>query len=174
VEPNTIFNSLVAEYRNGDHLLNVAVAPVSGVADFIVFEEGGSSNTLSQEFADRKVLAQRTGIRSRRAVDCMTIKEVIDFHVGKFGQIPFILKLDIEGLDYDVMKTFPKTADIPFISIEDDEIDPFNPNSRIRALMSEKGYAPVATSVLSTLYVKKDSIYYKKIKLIGQFEIENS
>ena len=174
VEPNKIFNGLVSEYRNGDHLLNVAVSTESGVADFIIFSEGDSSNTLSQKFADRKVLAQRIDICDRISVDCMTLKDVIDVHADRFGQIPFILKLDIEGMDYDVMKTFPSTVDIPFISIEDEDIDAFNPDSKIRALMSEKGYAPVATSVLNTLYIKKDSVYYKNIKLIGHFEIENS
>lgn len=174
VEPNKSFNNLVAEYRNGDYLLNVAVAASSGTADFIVFSDNDSSNTLSQKFADRKVLAQRTQINSRITVDCITIKEAIDAHVKKFAEIPFILKLDIEGLDYDVMKTFPTTIDIPFISIEDDEIDTFNPGSRIRTLMLEKGYAPIATTILSTLYVKIDSIYYEKIKLIGHFESADS
>ncbi len=77
------------------------------------------------------------------------------------------MNIDIEGLDFDVIKTYTHDVRIPFIMIEDESIDPFN-NSPIRLFMEEKGYFPIATTFLTTIYIDSKSKYYPHIRKMGQ------
>ena len=79
------------------------------------------------------------------------------------------MNIDIEGMDHEVIQTYTHDVRIPFIMIEDDSMDMFN-GSKIRKTMKEKGYYPVATSFLTTLYIDEDSKYNPYIKKIGMFE----
>lgn len=170
VEPNSYFNVVVDESRPYDNLLNVAVNVEPGTAELIMFSGGDSSNTLSTDFANRKSLAQNTEIKNKIVVECLTIEQIILNHVECFEQVPFVMNIDIEGLDLDVIRTYPEYLDIPFVFIEDAILESFSEGSSIRSVMNEKGYAPIATTLLTTLYLKKDSRYFKHITKIGEFE----
>lgn len=170
VEPNSYFNVVVDESRPYDNLLNVAVNVEPGTAELIMFSGGDSSNTLSTDFANRKSLAQNTEIKNKIVVECLTIEQIILNHVECFEQVPFVMNIDIEGLDLDVIRTYPEYLDIPFVFIEDAILESFSEVSSIRSVMNEKGYAPIATTLLTTLYLKKDSRYFKHITKIGEFE----
>lgn len=170
VEPNKYFNVVVDENRPEDLLLNIAVNTFSGTAELIMFSGTDSSNTLSNEFADRKVAAQNTQVESRLSVECLTVEEIILNHIERFCQVPFVMNIDIEGLDLEVIKTYPPYFDIPFIFIEDEILGAFSEKSFIRTVMYEKGYVPIASTLLTTLYLKKDSKYFQHISKIGEFD----
>jgi hypothetical protein len=103
-------------------------------------------------------------------VECRTIEQIVLDHIEHFQQIPFVMNIDIEGLDEDVIKTYPEYFGIPFIFIEDTILESFCENSSIRKIMDGKGYVPIATTLLTTLYIDTNSKYYKYIKNIGEFE----
>lgn len=170
VEPNKYFNVLVNENRFEDRLLNIAVNTEPGQAELLIFSGGDSSNTLSRSFADRKSAAQNTAIQESMLVECRTIEQIVLDHIEHFQQIPFVMNIDIEGLDEDVIKTYPEYFGIPFIFIEDTILESFCENSSIRKIMDGKGYVPIATTLLTTLYIDTNSKYYKYIKNIGEFE----
>jgi FkbM family methyltransferase len=170
VEPNKYFNVLVNENRFEDRLLNIAVNTEPGQAELLIFSGGDSSNTLSRSFADRKSAAQNTAIQESMLVECRTIEQIVLDHIEHFQQIPFVMNIDIEGLDLDVIRTYPEYLDIPFVFIEDAILESFSERSSTRSVMNEKGYAPIATTLLTTLYLKKDSRYFKHITKIGEFE----
>lgn len=169
VDPNSYFNSLVHELRPNDILYNCAVDINSGVKDFYMFGDMDSSNTISANFAERKKNSQHTGVSWVSKVPTKTINEIISIHISYFRQIPFFMNIDIEGMDFDVIQTYTHDARIPFIMVEDDSMNMFD-NSQIRDFMNKKEYAPIATSLLSTLYIDKNSIYYPYTKKIGRFE----
>ena len=79
------------------------------------------------------------------------------------------MNIDIEGMDHEVIKTYTHDVRIPFIMVEDDSMDMFN-GSPIRKTMLEKGYCPIATSFLTTLYIDSESKYTPYLKKIGMFE----
>lgn len=173
VEPNKYFNVLVDENRYEDRLLNIAVNIESGTADLLVFSGGDSSNTLSVDFANRKTLAQNTEVQEIVPVECKTVDTIIQDHIDHFGETPFVMNIDIEGLDTAVIKTYSEDFAIPFIFIEDDILQCFSESSEIRGIMMSKGYVPIATTLLSTLYINTSSKYYGYIKNIGEFEEES-
>lgn len=171
VDPNSYFNVLVHELRPHDILYNCAVDIESGTKEFYMFGDTDSSNTLSPEFAERKRNSQHTNVSWTAQVPTKTIDEVIQIHLEYFQRTPFFLNIDIEGLDLEVIKTYSHDYKIPFIMIEDDSMDSFD-QSPIRKVMEGKGYVPVATTFLTTLYIDKKSKYFKNLKKIGMFEDE--
>lgn len=169
VDPNSYFNVLVHELRPHDILYNCAVDVVSGTREFYMFGDMDSSNTLSKEFADRKIASQHTGVSWTAQVPTKTLNDIIGIHLEYFQRTPFLLNIDIEGLDLDVIKTYSHDVRIPFIMIEDDTMRTFT-DSPIRQIMAEKGYIPIASTFLTTLYIDEQSKYYPNLKKIGTFE----
>ena len=169
VDPNSYFNVLVHELRPHDILYNCAVDVVSGTREFYMFGDMDSSNTLSKEFADRKIASQHTGVSWTAQVPTKTLNDIIGIHLEYFQRTPFLLNIDIEGLDLDVIKTYSHDVRIPFIMIEDDTMRTFT-DSPIRQIMAEKGYLPIASTFLTTLYIDEQSKYYPNLKKIGTFE----
>lgn len=169
IDPNSYFNVLVHELRPHDILYNCAVDVESGTKEFYMFGDMDSSNTLSPEFAERKKNSQHTGISWTAQVPTKTINEIIKIHLDYFQRTPFFMNIDIEGKDLEVIKTYSHDVRIPFIMVEDDSMNFFNA-SEIRTVMKEKGYEPIASTFLTTLYVDSSSKYYSNIKKIGMFE----
>lgn len=169
VDPNNYFNILVHELRPHDILYNCAIDIESGMKEFYMFGSMDSSNTLSKDFAERKKNSQHTGISWTAQVPTKTINEILSIHIDYFSRTPIFMNIDIEGLDHEVIKTYTHDVRIPFIMIEDDEMDMFN-MSVIRSTMEGKNYIPIASSLLTTLYIDKDSRYYQHTKKIGMFE----
>ena len=169
VDPNSYFNVLVSEVRPNDILYNCAVDVESGTKEFFMFGDMDSSNTLSSQFAERKKNSQHTDVNWTAQVPTKTINEIISIHIEYFKTVPFFMNIDIEGLDHEVIQTYDDNIRIPFIMIEDDSIDMFN-DSPIRKTMEGKGYLPIATSFLTTIYLDKQSKYYSFVKKIGCFE----
>lgn len=169
VDPNSYFNVLVHERRPHDILYNCAVDIESGTKQFFMFGNFDSSNTLSPEFAERKRNSQHTDISWTAEVPTKTINEIISIHVDYFHRSPIFMNIDIEGMDHEVIRTYTHDVRIPFIMIEDDSMDMFN-GSPLRQTMLEKGYYPLATSLLTTLYIDMNSKYFPHTKKIGMYE----
>ncbi len=169
IDPNSYFNVLVHELRPHDILYNCAVDVESGTKEFYMFGDMDSSNTLSPEFAERKKNSQHTGISWTAQVPTKTIDEIVKIHLDYFQRTPFFMNIDIEGKDLEVIKTYSHDVRIPFIMVEDDSMNFFNA-SEIRTVMQEKGYEPIASTFLTTLYIDSTSRYYSNIKKIGMFE----
>lgn len=169
VDPNNYFNILVKELRPHDILYNCAVDVESGTKEFYMFGNMDSSNTMSKDFASRKINSQHTEIGWTAEVPTKTINEIIKIHLDYFQRTPFFMNIDIEGLDHEVIKTYENGVRIPLIMIEDDSMDMFN-GSPIRETMESKGYYPLATTLLTTLYVDTSSKYYQHTKKIGMYE----
>lgn len=169
VDPNNYFNSLVHEIRPHDILYNCAIDTESGSKDFYMFGNMDSSNTLSSEFAERKKNSQDTSVGWMAHVPTKTINEIISIHLDYFHKTPFLMNIDIEGMDHAVIQTYDHDVKIPFIMIEDDSMEMFN-DSPIRRTMKEKGYVPIATTFLTTIYMDSESRYAPHIKKIGMFE----
>lgn len=169
VDPNSYMNVLVHELRPNDILYNCAVDIESGTKDFFMFGNNDSSNTMSSEFAERKIKSQHTNVSWTAKVETKTIDEIISIHLDYFQKTPLFMNIDIEGLDHEVIKTYSHDVRIPFIMIEDDSMKIFD-ESPIRKTMLKKGYLPIATTFLTTLYIDSKSKYNDYMDKIGVFE----
>jgi FkbM family methyltransferase len=169
VDPNSYFNAIVHEERPNDILYNCAVDIEEGTKEFYMFGNIDSSNTLSYEFAERKRSSQHTDISWVSQVPTKTLNDIINIHIQYFQKTPFFLNIDIEGKDFDVIKTYSHDVRIPFIMLEDDSNHIFN-GSSIRKYMESIGYEPIATTFLTTLYIDNQSKYFPYLKKIGRYE----
>jgi FkbM family methyltransferase len=169
VDPNSYFNAIVHEERPNDILYNCAVDIEEGTKEFYMFGNVDSSNTLSPEFAERKKSSQHTDVSWVAQVPTKTLNEIINIHIQYFQKTPFFLNIDIEGKDFDVIKTYSHDVRIPFIMLEDDSNHIFN-GSSIRKYMESIGYEPIATTFLTTLYIDNQSKYFPYLKKIGRYE----
>lgn len=167
IEPNSYMNVLTHEIRPHDMLLNYAVDVEEGQKTFYMFGNIDSSNTLSEEFAAKKQYSQGTNISWTVIVPTKTINQIITQHIDYFQSAPFFMNIDIEGLDFDVIKTYSHDIRIPFIIIEDDSMKPFN-DSPIRQHMESIHYYPIATTFLTSIYIDAKSKYYPHIHKMGQ------
>lgn len=171
VDPNSYFNALVHELRPNDILYNYAVDSTPGTKTFYMFGNTDSSNTLSSEFANRKENSQHTPVGWTAEVQTVTVDEIIKIHLEYFQKTPFFMNIDIEGKDFDVIKSYSHDVRIPFIMLEDDSNTIFD-DSPIRSHMRNIGYTPIASTFLTTLYIDSQSRYFNHIKKIGMFENE--
>lgn len=169
IDPNSYFNALVHELRPHDILYNYAVDSESGTREFHMFGDMDSSNSLSKDFVNRKISSQHTNVGWTKQVQAKTINEIVDMHTYHFERVPFFINLDIEGVDLDVIKTYDKADKTPFIMIEDDSNEIFG-SSEIKSVMIDKGYVPISTTFLTTLYLDVESRFYPNLKKIGMFE----
>jgi FkbM family methyltransferase len=166
VDPNPNVKAQVEIYRKDDLYLELAVATEPGEQEFYMFTDAHSCNTLDKDFAD--MISKVTGqeVQKTIKVQCKTLDEIFDIHIDKYNNEPTILKIDIEGLDYDVISSYSFKYRPVFIMLEDELLGAFN-NSKILQFMAGKNYKPVCSNFLSTLYMDTDNELYSTLFKLG-------
>jgi FkbM family methyltransferase len=170
-EPNTIHNYYFETGRPRDKFYNFAVSDQSALVDFYIFSAGDNSNTINPDFANHKKKAQRTPVETVRQVQTITLDEVFDLHREIFGDC-FLLSIDAEGEDAKIINGSLFNNYRPaFIMIEDKPTVAFMPNlGIIRSLLAERNYFPIASSLMTTIYVDGlDGISNELVKM-GRFD----
>jgi FkbM family methyltransferase len=166
-EPNRIHNDDFRWLRSEDKLHNIAVAGQAGIADFRIFSEGDSSNTISEKFADEKESAQGTPVARIEKVECITLNDAMDKHIDDFGLEPLVVSIDAEGSDFDIMAHYDFEVRPPFFLIENDPGSVWR-QTPLNHLMLNQDYRPVAATVMTTLFLDSTSYYKEAIGKIGQ------
>lgn len=153
VEPNRYWHELYKLKRPGDYFLECAVAPERGQGKMFWFSDLASSNTLSKDFALRISQSQNVPIENELTVDLITLSDSIDIHREIFSEVPNLVSIDVEGMDYDIMSTFDFSTRPLFFMIEDPDIDgPFN-EGKLQMLLRNVDYRPVSHNLLTTLFI---------------------
>ena len=170
-EPNTSANGVFLTNRMSDTLYNYAVSNYSGEADFQIFSSGDSSNTINADFAKRKISAQHSTVTEVKKVKVITLEEAFAIHAEQYGQL-FLLSIDAEGEDLNIISGYNFERYRPtFILIEDQPTVSFMPHlSSIRSVLRGVGYDPIASTILTTLYVDRLSRFFAPLTKMGRFE----
>jgi FkbM family methyltransferase len=146
----------IKKVRPKDHILNIGIS--SGEkrnADFYIFDEKGY-NTFSKEEAILREKNSRSKIVKIESVELKNINEILS---ENFTLIPDFLSLDIEGLDFEVLKSLDYTKfTIPVICVEtctfsENHIRP--KDKRIEEFMISKGYFVYADTYINTIFVNE-------------------
>lgn len=171
-EPNTIHNYYFETQRPRDKFYNFAVSDEQGLAEFFIFTDGDNSNTINKDFAEQKKTAQHTPVQSVREVAVITLQRVFELHQEVFDSIPFLLSIDAEGEDYNILKAYDFDECRPtFVMVEDQPALSFMPNlGLIRPLMASRGYLPVAATLLTTIYIDQKSPEFELHNKMGRFD----
>ena len=156
VEADKSFISKIKRVRTEDVILNFGVGVESGKsASFYIFDEP-SLNTFDKDEAESRQNQGTVKILSIESVEIKTISEIIS---ENFNSYPDLLSLDIEGLDFMVLKSidFDKFP-IPIICAEtctysENHLRPKNPE--IADFMLKNGYFVYADTYVNTIFVRK-------------------
>lgn len=155
VEPNAQLRIFWEACRPKDTFLNVACS--SGEeksAVFYKFGVAGQSSTLDRKFADTIALRNPDIIRYEIEVTNWNLERIIAHHRREHSG-KFILDIDIEGLDFEVIKSYdfltnPRPSIILIESFE--EIGVLK-EGKIETFMESIGYIKVGSSVLTHFYL---------------------
>ncbi len=156
IEANSQLINLFKVHRPKDLNLNFGVGPQEGEMDFYIFED----DTLST-FSIEEVEQQKSLGRSLLAVNKVKLKHlnrlVNEYCDGKF---PDILSIDLEGIDFEVLKSTDFSASKPkVICAETAEYSPIGAGKKrtdyINYILS-LGYCLYADTNLNSIFVDHD------------------
>lgn len=154
IEPDPVFNSILKKMRPRDTVVEAAINDKEGEAELYIFDEP-SVNTLSKEEAELRQASGRYKLTSVKKIPLLTIEHII---VNKLqGTIPHVISLDVEGVDYAVLKAFDfEKYPVPVWIVEtcaysENHIKPKVNN--IIELMTGKGYFVYADTYINTIFV---------------------
>jgi FkbM family methyltransferase len=158
VEPNPHFLKLWKSVRPRDNFLQVACGN-SDFAELHIFHENAASNTLSESFVDYIESSQSYTVKRKVRVKCLSLQEIIQIHLSKFDQ-DFVLDLDIEGLDEEVITSydFPNGFRPILILLEDILLPEQGLTSTLSAKHLESlKYKVVGRTALTTIFIDLES-----------------
>ena len=138
VEPNPSFFSRLAERRNEDVNINVAVSDATGEAEFFFVGENTWLSTLERDMAHRYE-DQGMSVRTE-GVRIVTLRDICEQHVG--DKAIHFLKIDVEGHELGVLRGGDFTRWRPWIIVAEahDEHDSWDAWKAWQELLERSDY----------------------------------
>lgn len=164
IEPDHALYENLRRVRPRDIILNVAIGfNDQKETDFYVFDEP-SLNTMSEEEANR-----RNALGEYKLIDKIRVKvETLENIIKKNGaNIPTFISLDVEGIDFEILKSFNFFKyHVPVFIVETIDYSPNHikvKNQELIQFMINKGYFVYADTYVNTIFVYKEWFYgYKR------------
>lgn len=153
VEPNPALAKKLRDYRPGDKVVEAGVGVTDETeADYYEIRDNPSLNTFSPDQV--KVLQQRMGEDVVERVRKMPLININRLIADELGKAPDVLSTDIEGLDYDVIRSLDLSRFRPgAICAETVAMWASGDNSDITTYLLSQGYVVRGGSTINTIYV---------------------
>lgn len=164
IEPDPHLYENFKKVRPEDICLNVAIGfDDTKDADFFIFDEP-SLNTMSEEEALLRNAAGEYKIVSKIKTPVVRLEQVLEKY---FTEPPNFISLDVEGIDFEVLKSFDfDKYPLPMWIVETVDYSSNHikkKNTELIDFMKSKGYFVYADTYINTIFVKADWFYnYKK------------
>ena len=153
IEPTPSLFKAFPRYRKRDINLNVGIGNGETLT-FYVFNEGALNTfdpALAQERDDTYNGDSHYEIIDKIQVQTYTLRDILDQYLPEGVSID-LLTIDVEGLDFEVLRSNDWTKYIPrFILVECESTD-----DQIYAFLCEKNYAIVGRTMFTTLFKLKE------------------
>ena len=157
IEANPKLLQKFRRFRSRDININVGIGPYEAELDFYIIDDPTLS-TFSKEEAESLVATGKFKLLAVEKVKLITIEQLIHQYCG--GIFPDFLSLDVEGLDFDILRSVPFEKYAPkVICVEAAEYSPTGAGARrddIIDFLVSKGYYEYANTNLNAIMVKKD------------------
>lgn len=153
VEPDPSLFAKFPRKRPRDTHLNCGVGIESGEADFFVMSTN-TLNTFSREEAERYQSYGNQKILKVLKMKLITVNEIIGKH---FDRCPNLVSLDVEGMDYAILKSFdfekhrPEVFCLETLSYTEDKSE--RKLTEIIDLMHAHGYLTYADTYINSIFV---------------------
>ena len=163
VEPDPALYVLFPKQRPKDMHLNCGIASKRGDADFYLMSTP-TLNTFSKEEAERYQSSGGQKIQEVIKVHVQTVSEIIEQY---FDGLPSLISIDVEGLDYEILKTFDFARYRPAVFCVE-TLQYFGDKKakkvdKIQDLMQKNGYMKYADTYINTIFVE-ESVWHKRAK----------
>lgn len=157
VEPNPFYAKFLAQRRPGDVVLEVGIGlDAKAEADYYVTPGDGQRNTFSKEQID-ELVRERPGYEVKvikRAL--VPIEDVLSKHFPSGG--PDFLSVDVEGLDYDILRTLDFRRHRPkVVCVESCRLDG-TVHEGILRLMADNDYALRGGSYVNSIFLDQRAL----------------
>jgi len=164
VEPNPHMAYRWGKLRSNDQYLNFGVG-VASKQDFFLFEENSPANSFDVNFVKEISAKESVNVGSVVQIECKTLEDILKMHLSA-NTGDYILDIDVEGMDYDVLTTFDfESLHRPILmSIEDTESPIIS--SRINAYLNSKHYFLLGRTVLTSIYGDRKRIELRALASI--------
>jgi FkbM family methyltransferase len=158
IEPDFNFNERIKSIRPNDIIINAAINDEGDKhADFFVFDPP-SLNTLSKEEAEIRIQSGAIKLVETRSIKLVTIENIIKENLNDI--LPHLISLDVEGVDYIVLKSFDfKKYPVPVWIVETCEYSENHIKPKVNSiidLMLSKDYFVYADTYINTIFVNKE------------------
>jgi len=159
VEPDPAVFAVLAKKRPKDTCLNIGIAgKASSEANFFIMNQPGL-NTFSREEAEGLEKNNHGRIKQVIKVPLKTVEQVIDENFA--GQAPVFINLDVEGLDEEILRSFPFHKYRPYIfcveTVEYTDDASSEKRQGIFEIMNQQGYRAFADTYLNTIFINSTS-----------------
>ena len=156
IEPDPYVYAVLSKKRPKDICLNIGIAgKAAGNADLYIMNYPGL-NTFSKEEAEAHEKNKHGKIKEIIQVPLKTVEQVIDEHFS--GRSPVFVNLDVEGLDEEILKSFPfhtyKPAIFCIETVHYTEDASSDKRTEIFELMHAQGYRAFADTYINTIFIK--------------------
>lgn len=164
VEPNPHMANRWGKLRSNDLYLNCGVG-MPGKQDFFLFEENSPANSFNATFIKEISVKESVNIGSVVQIECKSLEDILKMHLSAHTG-DYILDIDVEGLDYEVITTFDfESLHRPIlVSIEDTESPIVK--SRINTYLNSKHYFLIGRTVLTSIYGDRQRIELRALASI--------
>lgn len=156
IEANPNLIKYFKRLRPKDISINVGVGAVESVMSFYIMEDSTLSTFSEPE--STKMIAAGKKLREIIKVPVLPINNVIQKY--SHGQFPDFLSLDVEGIDFEILKGIQFNSSYPkIICVEAAEYSPIGAGRRkteIIDFLQSKGYFEYANTNLNAIMVKNE------------------
>lgn len=119
--------------RPEDKNVQVGVGPRAGMAEFFMYSDTSGRNTFSRE--EVKQLEGTMIVRKNFDIPVKTITQIVEEHCD--GLYPQFLSCDIEGLDFEVLKSADFSVSFPFVICVETRREA---SARMIEMLDQKGF----------------------------------
>jgi len=154
VEPNPHFKRMWGSIRPRDKYLAIGCG-MEPYAKLQIFHPGAASNTFSASFAREISDSQNHKVSHTLTVPLRSLKEIVADHVLS-SNLPFLLDIDIEGMDYEVINSYDFPAGFrPLIILIEDKppVGDSTDSLLIQNILESQRYRLIARTVVTAVYI---------------------
>ena len=152
IEPNPMFTKMLREERPKDVVVEAGIGVTETTeADYYEIKDKPELNTFSPDQV-KDLQARGEVLERTRKMPLLNINKVIDQHLG--GKAPDLLSTDVEGLDYDIIKTLDLSRFRPAVICAEDVSEHTDGKaSRIATYLRANGYISRGGSMVNAVYL---------------------